>query len=396
MSSWPHPTSPAGVEPPRLDARYDVVILGGGPAGLAAAITVRRHGDLSVLVVEAHGFDRERIGESCPPDLLLMLEQLGLTERFRRDGHAPCPGYASVWGRPSVGYNDFIVNPLGPAWRLDRRVFDRMLAQAAVERGAQVCGSMRFAGVGSAEDGPADHTLRLIQRGREVTVRAGFVIDASGARARFARALGVDKQIDDRLFAIIRFARVTLGRLTRQILLEAVPQGWWYGAMLPDQRVVSMLVTDKPTLRRLRRAPQGYTTALHATSFIGPALARLSLTDPRQYVWPIESGRLTRVQGDRWVAIGDAACSYDPVAAQGIYKALHDGISVGRRIAGVRGADDGADHPATIERRYREYQHNRAYIYGLERRWLDAPFWRDRGARPWASTTRPALGPRPS
>lgn len=354
--------------------RYDVVILGGGPAGLAAAISLRMRAELSVLVVEAGDPDRERIGESCPPDLVLLLEQLRLRERFRRDGHAPCPGYASVWGRAQVGYNDFIVNPLGPAWCLDRKAFDRMLAEAALERGAPVRWSTRFTDVRRGDDG--DWHLQLAGPGAEPRVRAGFVVDASGAKARFAHRVGERKQIDDRLVALIRFARIRSGHLTRQVLLEAVPEGWWYGALLPDERVVTMMVTERTTLRRLRSEPDAYARALGSTTLVGPRLEPLELDEPVEYLWPILSGRLTEVRGPGWLAIGDAACSFDPLAAQGIHKALADGIEAGRLLTAA--GEPRADPATTLAERYRLYRQQRAYFYALERRWPDAPFWRNR------------------
>ena len=106
---------------------YDVVVLGGGPAGLATAISLRRQGDFSVLVADAGPPVRERAGESVPPDILTPLRRMGLADWFSAGGHTHCPGSVVVWGREQVGYNDHLLNPMGPAWRLNRNNFDKML-----------------------------------------------------------------------------------------------------------------------------------------------------------------------------------------------------------------------------------------------------------------------------
>ena len=48
------------------------------------------------------------------------------------------PGIASAWGQAELYDNDFIVNPHGPGWHVDRRRFDAMLARAAEESGVEV------------------------------------------------------------------------------------------------------------------------------------------------------------------------------------------------------------------------------------------------------------------
>ena len=64
---------------------------------------------------------------------------------FLEDGHLESPGIASSWGGPNLYENDFIVNPYGPGWHLDRRRFDLMLAHAAQASGVEVLrGSVRL------------------------------------------------------------------------------------------------------------------------------------------------------------------------------------------------------------------------------------------------------------
>ncbi|HEX6902505.1 MAG TPA: FAD-dependent monooxygenase [Thermoanaerobaculia bacterium] len=366
-------------------SRYDVVVLGGGPAGLATALMLRRAAGVSVLVAEAGAADRERVGESAPPDLLVPLAELGLGERFRADGHAPCPGNASLWGK--LGTNDFLFNPMGPAWRLDRRRFDAMLAAAAREAGAEVVFETRHLRASSAgRSGGEDHELILVGPDRTAAgVRAGWVVDATGPAARFARAMGVGRRVDDTLYALARFAPLGEGALSMQTLLEATRDGWWYAARLPDRRAIAMFVTDRDGLRRMRGCGSAeWTRALTATDFLGPRLAGLApgFQDAPEILLPIQSALLDQTEGDRWLAVGDAAASYDPIAAQGVYKALTDGVAAGRLLAArIGGGPAGPGYGERIVRRFQEYSANRSHLYALERRWPESPFWRTRQER---------------
>ena len=124
------------------DCAVDVIVLGGGPAGAATAIALARLG-WSVTILERSHYESARIGETLPPDIKHLLIALGVWDQFLADNPLESPGIASAWGQAELYDNDFIVNPHGPGWHVDRKRFDAMLARAAEEQGVEVLRGVR-------------------------------------------------------------------------------------------------------------------------------------------------------------------------------------------------------------------------------------------------------------
>jgi 2-polyprenyl-6-methoxyphenol hydroxylase-like FAD-dependent oxidoreductase len=312
--------------------RCDVLIIGGGPAGLATAIELRQSSDLDVVVVEARDDPSERFGESVPPDILLALDRLDLTQAFKADGHLPCPGSVSLWGRDKPGHNDFILNPVGPAWHISRTRFEAMLRTRATQMGASICSGTRARTVTRTDD-HFDLVLQNPAGGRRA-IHAPWVIDASGGRAWFARRQGATRRRLDGMLAIVRFAALRSGTFTAQTIVEAAPDGWWYCARLPDALVVTMLITERHAARTLTQG--GYARwreLLSQTRLLAPRLDACGLDDERFRLYAVASAILDHVEGPGWIAVGDAASVYDPITSQGIHKALADAADASRTIA---------------------------------------------------------------
>ena len=100
--------------------RVDVAVLGGGPSGTAAAITLVRAGYL-VTVFERSSYEAFRIGETFPPEVREPLIELGAWQEFLTQGYVESPGVAVAWGRAVLYDNDYILNAYGPGWHVDRR-----------------------------------------------------------------------------------------------------------------------------------------------------------------------------------------------------------------------------------------------------------------------------------
>jgi flavin-dependent dehydrogenase len=115
-------------------------------------------------------------------------------------------------------------------------------------------------------------------------------------------------------------------------------------------------------------------------------LADCRFGNDRLTIRPAPAFVLDRICGRDWLAVGDAA-AYDPIASQGIHKALSDGllsaVAIADHLAGVRSALDG--YAASAAAGFADYLNNRDYLYGMERRWPASTFWRNRVRAPSSS-----------
>lgn len=356
----------------------DVLVVGGGPAGCASALTLRRLGVHRVLVVEASASDAPRVGESIPPDTRLLLARLGVWKDFLADGHAPCLGSCSAWGSDTLGYNDFLFNVHGTGWHLDRPRFDALLSRKAQEAGAELRRGARLEHV--VEAGPGELVLSMQgDHGEPSTVSACLVVDATGPRSQVARALGARQLVHDRLLCLAAFLDLEdPARVPRLSMLEAVAEGWWYAAALPGGRAVAMVATDAEIARsRGLMELEGWRSGLAATRHVGPALGATAVEGARLHARAAPSFVLDRVAGPGWIAVGDAASSYDPLSAQGIHKALHTGLQGGEAAAAWLNGDPRplAGYEAAVSAAYLDFLRNWSYFYSTEDRWRTAPFW---------------------
>lgn len=369
-------------------ASCDICILGAGPAGLAAAIACASSIRANIVVIEQQAQGQLRVGENVPPETILLLKKLGLAPQFYGAGHEPCPGFASVWGKEAVGYNDFIVNPMGHSWRLNRQAFDQTMVQKAQELGVNIHWQTRFTRAEKAQNNNG-FILALNHKARHKTehrtnqnslLNAGFVIDATGSNALFAKSQGATKMVHDKLVATVRFATVNNVAKGKQVRIEATPEGWCYHTLLPQQKVVSMIVSEPGISGRLKQNNyQTFETTLANTHFIGEHLKKLQLNNHQYHAYPVSSAMLSKMEGDNWIAIGDAAASFDPIAAQGIFKALQHGL-----MAAEIAQQQFTNQPPTlhfehkVKTQYQHYVQARNHMYGLEQRWQNRTFWQNR------------------
>jgi flavin-dependent dehydrogenase len=298
-------------------------VIGGGPAGVATALTLRQLAPAWTVVLAHRPITtRWRPGETLAPGCRPVLESLAMWDAFLADGHPEALGTRAAWGSDVAYDNEFLFSTRGPGWHLDRPRFDAMLLDAA-----------RSSGIEIVSERPA---------------HARFNVDATGRAASYAVSRGARRIAADNLIGI---GRIVEGPpAVPYTLIEAHETGWQYTAPLPQNRAVIAWMTD-PDLRPL--------TAERATTFSA------------------RSQHLTPCAGPGWLAVGDAAAAFDPLSSQGILRALRMGkIAAFTIYDTLRGNSAALDkYRAYVASEYAHYRASHAEFYRRETRWPDAPFW---------------------
>lgn len=368
-----------------IASTYDVTIVGAGPAGAAAAITLRRAG-LSVLIVHARQETPFRIGEGLPPSARSLLRELGILEATLNDGHRPSHGTQAVWGSSEWHYHDFIFQVQGSGIQLDRARFDATLRREAQRRGATLINGTARLVPRPTKEGCAEHTVEVRCSNYAHAVQSRWLIDASGRSASLARKLGATRsQLDDLLAFYLKLNNSSADDTHGSTWVEAVNDGWWYSVLLPSgERLVSFLGDADLVARRSLLTPHGFRERLRDARHLFALCQRhgYRITGVPRGV-EASSSRLEPLVGAGWLAVGDAALSFDPLSSKGISNALYTGIRGARAVLDALNGDRAAPrrYAAHLRAIFDVYSTQLHRVYAAERRFVGAPFWERRHQR---------------
>jgi len=347
---------------------FDVVVAGGGPAGAVAALKLSRRG-FRVALIEQSAYDNFRVGETLPPQIRSPLMELGIWERFLSSERLESYGIRSSWETPAARHRDFLFNPYGCGWHVDRARFDAMLAHSAAEAGAELHLS---AHVKSCTMTGGHCQLDVVHDNKHVSFFARVLVDATGRKALLASRLGAQADVADRLIGAVTFCK--LSEPAQWALIEAVEEGWWYSAPLPGGRMVFAYMTDSDLWNGER---------WHELIELAPlTFKRAGCRHIPSPSLVVSAGSLVRrpVVGPNWIATGDAALAFDPLSGQGVLKSIETGTRCAAAIVGYLAGDPGAfkSYDSWVQETYETYLSVRRHFYGAVPHWPNSQFWKRR------------------
>ncbi len=359
----------------------EVLILGGGPAGAAAARLLAQWG-LDVVVVERSAAGREPVGppqppapraesggtgpspgknpdaqslaESLPPSTRKVLAATGLLGVVEAGGFHPNGGNTALWGGEGRR-DDFAGGATG--FHILRSRFDELLREAAAAAGAEI-----VRGVARLPEQVAK--LRewrvevVLDGGKHVEVRPAWMLDCTGRAGVLARRHRV-LESEAPTLAVVRRYRSESGWGNvdaAHALVESFERGWaWSVPTSECERHVAVMLD--PELRAVTEGAADLSAAFEA-EIADTALMR-SITNaavPVADAWAVTASMYTSSAFalDGALLVGDAASFVDPMSSYGVKKALASAwlaaVTVNTAIRTPELADDAADFYSRRER----------------------------------------------
>jgi len=287
----------------------DIAVVGGGPAGSAAAIASAMRG-LSVILIERDRFARERPGETLHPGIEPLLGQLGLADRLEQVTGARHAGIWIEWGGPRR-FEPFGADAGGPwsgfqVWRQD---FDALLIARARELGVEIRQPCAVTGIDA----------RNVLETSQGPLTARVVVDATGKARWLSRALGIASPArSPKFFARYGYATGSCPARDEAPALVGDARGWtWTARVRPD------------TYQWTRLAFDGTQPAADWMPDEFRSLMPLGASRGADVTWRMAD----EVARPDWYIVGDAAAMLDPTSSHGVLKAIMSGMMAGHLIA---------------------------------------------------------------
>jgi FADH2-dependent halogenase len=336
---------------------YDVLVIGGGPGGSAAAAFLAR-GGRQVLMLEKEVFPRFHIGESLLPynralfdelGVMPALEAAGFPRKFGAQFHLGNGGKAAKF---VFRQGRFTREP--EAIQVERAKFDHILLKHASSSGAEV----REGWTASRFSADAD-TVSLDARspeGQAQTFRARFLIDASGRGNMTGNQEGL-RVVHPNLKKLAVFGHFTGVRLDEgdragdTVIVRLANKWFWIIPLSADKTSVGCVMDADEFAKAKATPPEIFQHWVDASAVVRERMKEARLVAPMQATSDF-SYKNRRFVGQRLLRVGDAAGFMDPIFSAGVYLAMYSGKLAAETVhASLRDGDAGTHRLAAYEKK---------------------------------------------
>jgi flavin-dependent dehydrogenase len=354
--------------------------------GLPPTISLLHYGAKhAVTLIERSALDNRRVGEHVSAGIFELLQYLQLKPAdFGPGTFLPTYGNTAYWGIDQPILRDSIFTTESASYQLDRDQFDLTLLNQVSQKGGTIFPRTKCTQFVQLADKRWKVGMKHPVAGA-FTITAKFLIDASGRNAHVCRQIGIGTKRMDQLMAVGAVLQFGEERVLQQdVLLETVENGWWYSATLSPHTMTIIFFSDADLISENEwHTPAGWNKLLQTTSRM-KQLVRGAHNNGALWVRSAHTQLSNSRERENFLAIGDAAASFDPVSSMGIGFAITSACHAAAIVQAELSAPDPKRIEAyqqDIERNFENYHALRQRIYQQEQRWPLSTFWMRRNRK---------------
>lgn len=285
----------------------EVLVLGGGPAGSAAALLLTRWGHDVLLVTRSRARSAE-LAESLTPSCQKLFDLLDVSRIVDAAGFVRSTGNTVWWGSDETRVETFADGARG--WQVTTAALERVLLDAVRSSGVEVM-------------------EQALTAEEALQIHAAMRLDCTGRAGLLARSLG------GRCYEEGHRTVALAATWTREswpvpdpthTLIESYADGWaWSVPIDRTRRSVAVMVDPGTTsMTRDAGAEAAYRAEIAKTRRFAGLLAGAVLAgEPAG--WDASMYASSQYAGEDWLLVGDAASFVDPLSSAGVRKALGSG-----------------------------------------------------------------------
>jgi flavin-dependent dehydrogenase len=339
-----------------VNTLWDVIVVGGGPAGSIAALALAKKGR-KVILIEKATFPRFHIGESFLPATFNRLCELGLEPALRELPHVPKFGAEFAMGNGgkilTIDFIDGYCETGDECFNIERSVFDAMLLREAGKAGVTVHQDCAVKQIVQLKDGD----VRLATDIGEL--RGKYLLDASGQSTIVGRHLGTRQNADEphlrkvAYFNQFEHVKRPPGKREGHPMIAMLEEGWFWMIPLNERTTSVGVVMDAAVAKGIQKeqniAPDRMLRwAIERTPVVRERMVAATGSETNNVIADF-SYRCRPYAGDGHFLIGDAAAFMDPIFSTGVSVALNGGLLAVNLVDDVLA---GKTTPAKARRKY--------------------------------------------
>ena len=308
--------------------KFDVAIIGAGPAGSAAAIGLAQRG-YEVALIDKKYFPREKLcGDFVNPINWPVFRELGVEDRILAQPHSEVSGFRITSAAGHEAAARFTSHdrqrPIGLGLR--RKHLDQVLLEQAMALGVAVRQGRRIGDLSRSAQG-----WRLAAADGEEW-QSQILIGADGRNSWVAQRLRLNWGAAAHGNAVGFQGRLKCpGAIDGRVEIHLFPGGYAGMVTLGDGTINLCLAVDKRKLPRQRSADFLFAEILPRNPHLNDVVRRTENVSELRSVYPVYFPS-RRCLGDRALLVGDAARVSEPVTGEGIYFALRSGLLAAETI----------------------------------------------------------------